>query len=684
MTNRAVADLRDSVQGVPSAACMGSLALIGLHAFVVYVLPEIAPDHWAFLKRSWGFHFWTFYPGYVALALYAVAIAASVPRVNQMAAKYISDGALCVSKYMRNRHLLYALLCILSWAIFYIGRQKYGLLGDGYLRASDVVAGSIAYAGIGYLLALLQQWLGHWDDSGVLSLRFFSIFWGGPYVVLVYLWAQLICSRQCDKVLCAALMLFIGSIQYFFGYIEIYAPLPVFAAGFLLSGIIALRDDRPPLWATFLFGTGIVMHTLLVLLAPAFLYLWGTWLHRRFSLFRDYRVVCLSAAAGGFLGHFAARQYAHALLPLYPSPENAYAILSVWHVWEWINAQILSAPMGWPVLLLLALTGSLVFCRETGFLAFSALGMSAGLFAINPVLGSRDWDILSLSGVPLMGLTTYAIYNGGLNATLRNYASVLSLVLAALLIIPWVHINHTDRSIARVVQILDGDPGSYYSTHPTEMTLGMYFSEAGLYPEALAMYEQALQRYPSDRRMPFNLAHQHHLQGNLDKAVPYYLEALHLSPDYSKALNRLVDILADESTYIASLEAYFYRQYADSTTADKKLAALWRQLGAAAMESKRYATAAHIYQRASLLGLDNDFFLHSLNVAYLENAVSFLERTNHLSPEDELKVLNLAQFYVTQQDTSRAVQLLRRALATSPENRKFLEALEDLLPETPN
>ena len=653
---------------------MGSLALIGLHAFAVYVLPEIAPDSWAFLKRSWGFHFWTFYPGYVALALYAVAIAASVPRVNQMAAKYISDGALCVSKYMRNRHLLYALLCILSWAIFYIGRQKYGLLGDGYLRASDVVAGSIAYAGIGYLLALLQQWLGHWDDSGVLSLRFFSIFWGGPYVVLVCLWAQSICSRQCDKVLCAALMLFIGSIQYFFGYIEIYAPLPVFAAGFLLAGIIALRDDRPPLWATFLFGAGIFMHTLLVLLAPAFLCLWGTWLHRRFSLFRDYRVLCLSAAAGGLLAYFAGRQYAHALLPLYPSPENAYAILSVWHVWEWINAQVLSAPMGWPVLLLLALTGSLVFCRETGFLAFSALGMSAGLFAINPVLGSRDWDILSLSGVPLMGLTTYAIYNGGLNATLRNYASVLSLVLAALLIIPWVHINHTDRSIARVVQILDGDPGSYYSTHPTEMTLGMYFSEAGLYSEALAMYEQALQKYPSDRRMPFNLADQYNLQGDLDKAVPYYLEALHLSPDYPKALNRLVDILSDESAYITSLEEYFYRQYADSTTADKKLAALWRQLGSAAMESKRYATAAHIYQRASLLGLDNAFFLHSLNVAYLENAVSFLERSNRLSPEDELRVLNLAQFYVTQKDTSRA------CTPSPPPQRKFLELGQ--LPET--
>ena len=39
---------------------LASLTLIGLHAFVVYVLPEIASDNYAFLKRSWGFHFWTF------------------------------------------------------------------------------------------------------------------------------------------------------------------------------------------------------------------------------------------------------------------------------------------------------------------------------------------------------------------------------------------------------------------------------------------------------------------------------------------------------------------------------------------------------------------------------------------------------------------------------------------------
>ena len=109
------------------------------------------------------------------------------------------------------------------------------------------------------------------------------------------------------------------------------------------------------------------------------------------------------------------------------------------------------------------------------------------------------------------------------------------------------------------------------------------------------------------------------------------------------------------------------------------------------MESRRYDTAIHIYQRGLLSGLDNAFFLNSLGVAHfekgnLESTASFLEKAYRLAPEDELIVLNLAQFYATQKDTSRAVQLLRHALATSPENRQFLEALEDLgqLPETPN
>ena len=671
---------------VQRVAFLSSLTLIGLHAFIVYILPKIAPDNLVFLKRSWGFHFWTFYPIYIALSLYAIAIVVAIPYVNQIAVKWIEKVVTAIPEFIRGRHVFYVVICLFSWAIFYFGRQKYGFLGDGYLRASDVVAGHITSEGIGtlYLLMWLQDWIGHWDASGILAMQLFSIFWGGLYIILVCLWTEWICNRQYEKVLCAGLMIFIGPIQYFFGYIETYAPLPVFILGFLLSGIIALRDNKPPLWASVCFGAGALMHILLIFLFPAFLCLWWSYFSRRFSIFRDRRIICLSAVVVGLLVYFFGRQHAHVLLPLYPSQEYSYGIFSGWHVWEWINVQVLSAPLGWPLLFLFVFVGHRVFSRELGFLGANTLGALASLFVIDPVLGSRDWDILCLSGIPLMGLATYVVYNGGLNKSLRNYASVFSCACAALLIIPWVHINHTDRSVARVIQILDGDPGSYYLTHPVEMTLARYFQKAKLDSLAMTYYDKAYQKRPLDRRASFNVGIMQLSKLDIDRAIPYFLQALDISSDYPRALAILVRIISHDPKYIASIEKYFYQQYADATMADKRRKNIWGKVGQYAMDNGAYDAAIHIFQHViSEINPRNVSVLNALGVAYskkgdLKSAVSFFERAYHLSPEDETIVFYLVQSYISQKDTNRAVQILKHALVRAPENRTFLDALEKL------
>ena len=595
--------------------------------------------------------------------------------VNQAVGAGIEKAAVCLSRQIQNPRLVYTGLCILSWIIFYLGRQKYGFLGDGYVRASDIVAGRIASEGTGslHMLVLLQGWLGNWDDSGVSSLRFFSVFWGGPYVVLVCIWANSICSRQFDKVTCAALMIFIGPVQYFFGYIETYAPLPVFSVGFLLSGITALRGDRPPLWATLFFAAGSFMHILLVLFLPALLYLWAAFLYPRFSLFREHRAVFLSAGGGGLLllVYFVGKEYANVLLPLVPAPEQPYALLSGWHAWEWINAQVLSAPMGWPLLMLVALAGSRVLCRETRFLVAGALGMLAGLFAIDPMLGSRDWDILCLSGVPLMALATWGVYNGGLDRPLVNYASVLSVVLAALLIAPWVHINHTDRSIARVKQILERDPGSYYVNHPVESTLGSYFSKAGLHSQAVEQWRKGIKKYPSNPQMPHNLGYEYLLQENLEKAVPNLLRALDLFPDYKPALRAMIFVHSNYPESITSIENYFFSQHADSSAAEKEIAELWNRLGHQEMEKKNYDIAIQIFRSASRLGSHKAFFLHRLGIAYfgsgdLENAISSLEESHQLAPEDEQILLHLEQLRESRNGAGSGEQPVRHSTTTNP------------------
>ncbi len=378
------------------------------------------------------------------------------------------------------------------------------------------------------------------------------------------------------------------------------------------------------------------------------------------------------SVAGGVFAYFFGRHYAFFLLPLYPSSENSYAILSWWHMWEWINAQVLSAPMGWPLLFLAVFSRGRVFCREMIFLGASALGALAVLFVIDPTFGSRDWDISCLSGIPLMGLATYAFYNSGLNRNLRNYVSVFSCVCAALLVIPWVHINHTDRSIGRIAEILEDDPGSYYSTHPVEMTLAIYFQEAGLDSLAQRYHEKAFQKYPLDRRMPFNLGGSYLSEEDMDKSIPFFLQALAIDPDYPKALNKLMGILLHNPTYIASIEEYFYSQHSTSEVAEEKLADFWSRLG---------SHASHTMNK-----LEPDeavFVLGKLGAAFvkksdIKNAISFFEKAYLVAPENEQIVTVLALLHIKQTNTDRAVQILRQALVRSPGNRKFLDLLEKL------
>ena len=663
------------------AAFGGSLTLIGLHAFGVYLLPQTASGDWAFLKRSWGFHFLTFYPPSVALSCYIIAIAIAVPHINQKAARWIEMVVAAISGFVGDRRLFYPGLCMLFWAIFYLGRQKYGFLGDGYVPANSVAEGDIPFgrAGTFYLLVLLHGLLGDYDESGVLTLRLFSIFWGGLYVVLVCLWAGYICNRRFEKVLCAALMVLIGPVQYFFGYIEIYAPLPVFVLAFLLSGITALRNDRPPLWATAFFGAGAFMHILLIFLAPALLCLWEFYLFRRSSIFRDRRILAFVAAAGGVCAYFFGRHHASYLLPLFSSSDHTYAILSWRHLWEWINAQVLSAPMGWPLLFVSVFANSRLFRREMGFLGAGALGAMAVLFVIDPVLGSRDWDILCLSGIPLMGLATCAFYNCGLKRFIRNYVSVFSCACAAMLVIPWVHINHTDRSIGRIAEILEDDPASFYATHPAEMMLGMFFQGAGSDSLAQRYYETALQKYPLDRRMPYNLGHSLLRNGDVDKSIYYFLQALAIDPGYQKALGNLTAILLNSPAYIASIEEYFYSQHSTAGAAEEKLADFWSRLGSqvshAVDELEPDVGELEPDEVVSRLGNLGAAFVKKGDI---KSAIPFFEKALLIAPENERIVEVLALLHVKQKNTDRAVEILRQGLAASPGNRKLLDLLEKL------
>ena len=591
-----------------------ALVLIGLHAFAVYLLPDLLSD-WHFLKRTWGFDFLTFYPSSVAVCAYAVAVAVAVPQINLSIAKHIETivGHVTISKAV-----LWGGLCLGFGVAFILFKQKYALLGDGYLRPHEVVEGMYyRYSvGVSFVLIYLQKWLRHWDATAILAFQIFSIAWGVPYVVLACVWSDVIGKGRVEKVFCFLLMVLIGSFQYFFGYVEMYAPLPAVMLGFAFFGVLALRRGKFPIGSTVCFVVGLVFHALLLFLTPALLFLWWWSLSQRYSVFRDCRVIGVGVLVACVFGCVFGYYKPDVLMPLFPSEEYPYGILTLWHVWEFFNGQILSAPVALP---LLVVSGFAVrrFGWETAFLFLCAAGSVLSLLVVNAVRGSIDWDIYALSGVPLMALATHTLEQVK-KRQVKQYVSLVSCVCAGLLILPFVHVNATDRSVDRLIEIIEDDPGSYYISHFSDIHVAMSFKSAGLDSLASVYFEKAYTKNPHDRRNPFNMGMVLFRNDNYAESIPYFLSALDLSPNYEKALDAVLWlVLHVPDLVVDGVETHLSKSSHNE---------FWIRLG-----------------------------LHGLKTGKVQQVYD-------VSPEVAVMIARRAQLYIAEKDTVRAAQLLKHAV----------------------
>ncbi len=312
--------------------------------------------------------------------------------------------------------------------------------------------------------------------------------------------------------------------------------------------------------------------------------------------------------------------------------------------------------------------------------------MLVGLFAIDPVLGSRDWDLLCLSGISVMLFVTHTLFQNLINKPFKSYLAMFSVVCNALIILPWIHINHTDRSIKRVIQILDNDPGTYYRSHPIEMTLGMTLFGAKLYSLSQDFFEQALNENPSDPRILFNMGSSSQWQGDIDIAVIYYLQALAIQPYYKRAQTELLSLLLDmqfRSITIHAAESYFKVLYPEKTERDIAFSDFLIQLGQVAYLENQIDEAIEIWHLAYQRVPNNQSLLNNLGTAYyqkddLERAVEFWEQAYQRYPNDLDIAFNLSKLYEKKGQVENAKRIIKQALKISPEDQDLQKQFKKL------
>jgi hypothetical protein len=226
-----------------------------------------------------------------------------------------------------------------------------------------------------------------------------------------------------------------------------------------------------------------------------------------------------------------------AIVPIYPRQANPYWVLSVAHLVDTLNITLLVAPLG-----LLLLAAGATGRREAKhspdelFLGVGVTMLFLIFFWIDPTLGApRDWDLLSLFGVPL---TLYAakIVIKPLSETTVRRALVPTACLAALIVGPSVYEKaHADVALAHLDRLLWVDP-HYQTTYDSAsrgITWGALVQTMTGHTELAEKYFwRRLKSVPNDDITWFNLGEIELARGRNDSAATAFERAYIAWPDH--------------------------------------------------------------------------------------------------------------------------------------------------------
>ncbi len=316
--------------------------------------------------------------------------------------------------------LRYAALGTVAGGLFLLGwsfRSENFFMGDGWMylnvvtqpfhlipdRPLDYLAHHLSY----YLLGQL----GHQDAELSYAILHCVLF---PFFVLA-LWslAGRIATGFTARFALTLILAGTSALQLFCGHVESYTVLAFFATLYLAAGAAyAIRRGELagglPWAASLLYFCAFLSHRSAVVLAPSLLFLWLLRLMRtdrcKPPLNQFYIILSLSPLplVAALLLKSASLSLLVPLVNNNPG-ETPYTLFSSGHLFEKLNFILLISPSA--VIAAPALVAGWNSVRKKMdslflFLSLAALGSLFFLLVLNPMLGLRDWDLLSLCAVP--------------------------------------------------------------------------------------------------------------------------------------------------------------------------------------------------------------------------------------------------------------------------------------------
>lgn len=463
-----------------------------LHFVGVFLLPQAGVDPWV---RTWGFHHLSYLSLPTVLIAYMLfTVSLTQPFQNRIVhgitkPVIAKDGAFC---------LIVTLLLAVALGLL---RQKYPFLGDGHVRSSELDNELVHSNGKAYIW-LIMFVSRTFDLTGVESFAIVSLFFGIPFIYLSLMIGRDISKDRLSRVSVSVLLVSSGILQLYAGYVEVYPPLPVLILLFVWLGLKAKNSPLHRHAAILLGLGGLMIHPLgSITILPALFLMWRYDVQHRPGTIRFIFLGVLGAGVVVALTEGAIEKIVSVLLPVLPTDDKPYGMITFQNLSERLNGVILAAPALLPILIL---TGFRVI--DTGRLYVLILAGSglAGLFAFDFVLGSLDWDLMSLMSFPLTIMVALAI--PVLPKQTRSSIAIPACVIGLLNTVPWIWINATDASIRRLEDITMGEQTSYFESHNTAVRVALAFRKEEMPQEAISVLKRAAQKDPTNLDLQYNLA----------------------------------------------------------------------------------------------------------------------------------------------------------------------------------
>ena len=622
----------------------------------------------------WGIDSWRYLPEIFPYLFLTIGILSFLPGFQ----KAVSPLFKKTGYFFKKIPLILWLL--IAGMILYLFRQSTFFLGDGLFQIRQTELGELFSKQEPYFdifihsitYKFLNQIIG---ISGKQVYQWMSVFCGILTFSGILLYLKQLFEEKENRLFLGSLLITTGSVQLFFGYVEVYTFVNCFLIFFLLSTLLMLKRGKNSFIPGLFLATATIFHPQAIMLIPGALYAYYVtnkknikeWLKPLSGFICIIAVFVFIFAIFGFTPADFFKTYTGGgkLLPLI-SNDDIYGILSLNHFLDCLNEIILIAPVSIFLVFIILRIKDIRFSKSSLFLLLCSLGVMFFMAVFHARIGyARDWDLFAFSAFPLTILTGILLLVL-IKKDFPKYAfPIFTLIL--LHTVPWIFINSNESlSIKRFENIAGSKHWSNYAKGAAYDELRSYFFAKGEYDISFKYAEEAY-KYSKSSRYLNNIAALYNDLGEFDKAIGIFKILLKDDPE-------------DPVYHLNIGIAYIRKNLIDNAIPELKTAirispnlkTAHFHLGMAYKRKGLIDEAiSEFLIEKSINPNDLNLLLH-LGIAYgekgkIDEAIIEFKNAIKINPNDEFIYLNLGVAYSFKGEIDKSIKELENAIELKPD-----------------